>query len=190
VRDQKLRKPDPQLGLKTAFHVLHTMAVILLLIGLSLSVGDLLQGVLTGNQRNAGEAPIGARRGAPPPDDDGGFWNPMQRTAAALTACGTLFTLFFWLLLTGTNNRRYPAVQRVFMGGRLALSLLVVFLAVTTIAAISVQKNPEFEPVELLIGVLVVWTPSAVVHLLLFRRAERQPLEPVKVIVVESSPDE
>ena len=47
VRDSRLTVADPQLGFKTALHALHTLAVIMVLAGLSISAGDLLQGTLS-----------------------------------------------------------------------------------------------------------------------------------------------
>lgn len=80
VRDSRAAVPDPKLGLKLAYHVIQSLAVLMVLIGLSISSADLMQGILGGNQRNA----------APDADE---FWNVPQRSAAALVGTGALFTL-------------------------------------------------------------------------------------------------
>lgn len=173
VRDGRNTAPDPHLGLKTAYHLLHSLAVVMLLTGLSVSAADLMQGMLGGNPRNPPPAAFG--QVAPAAE----FWTAAQRSAAALVGVGTLFALLFLLLLTWTNNRKYPAVRRTFVGGRLAVCLLVVFTVVTLSVLILVQKNPKIDPVELLVGILLVWLPAGVVHLFLFRLASRRPLEPI-----------
>jgi putative exporter of polyketide antibiotics len=96
--------------------------------------------------------------------------------------------LVFWGLLTGTNDRRFLAVRRTFLGGRLAVCLLVVFVAVTLIAVVVAQKDPKLEPVEAATGILIVWLPAALVHALLFRLASRRPLEPPAVPTRPSRP--
>lgn len=184
VRDQRNTRPDKWLGLKTAFHLVHSIAVLMLLIGLSVSAADLMQGQLGGQPRNQQPAPQpnlfggGGRAPLPPPPKDE-FWTTAQRTAVALTASGFLFAVIFWgLLVTGTNDRRYTTVWRTFVGGRLAVGLLVVFAAVTTLGVILAQKDPKMEPVEMLSGVLIVWVPASAVHLFLFHQAARLPTEP------------
>lgn len=87
------------------------------------------------------------------------------------------------MLLTGTNDRKYPAVRRSFLGGRLAICLLLVFVSITAIAVIAVQKDPKLEPVEMLIGVLIVWLPASAIHVFALRRAMGLPLEPVPAIL-------
>jgi hypothetical protein len=182
IRDARHARPDPAIGLKSAFHLVHSLAVLMVLAGLSLSASDLMQGQLGGQPRNQPAQPpfvgVGMRPPpAPPPKDE--FWNTAQRSAAALVASGVLFGLIFWgMLLTGTNDRKYPIVRRTYVGARLAVCLLVVFTAVTVVGLVLAQKDPKMEPVELLAGVLIVWLPGSAVHGFLFQQAAKRPTEP------------
>ena len=188
VRDSRLTVADPQLGFKAAFHTLHMLAVVMALAGLSLSAGDLLQGTLTNEIPPANKPQLNRRQIV---EKDDSFWTTAQRTAAALATSGFLFGLFFWIVLTSTNDRRYPSVRRTFLGARVGLCLLIVFVAVTASGILCVQKNPDLEPVEYLTGVVIVWLPSCVVHMLLFRLTARRPLEPdpvVRAVAVVESP--
>jgi len=183
VRDQRSVKPDKWLGLKTAFHLVHSLAVLLILGGLSVSAADLMQGQMGGQPRNqpavGQQNPFVVGRPVPPPAPKDEFWNSAQRTAAPLVASGLLFALIFWgLLASGTNDGKYTTVRRTFVGGRLAVCLLVVFAAVTALGVLLAQKDPKMEPVELVSGVLIVWVPGTAVHLFLFHRAARRPTEP------------
>src|SRR5437899_11244331 len=79
LRDHRLAKSDPQLGLKTAFHLVQSLAVLMVLAGLSVSAADLMDGQLTGNPPNQ-QAQAQRGRGqpmAPPPKDE--FWDTAQR---------------------------------------------------------------------------------------------------------------
>ena len=96
-----------------------------------------------------------------------------------LVASGSLFALiFFGLLASGTNDRSYTTVRRTFVGGRLAICLLIVFAAVTALGVTLAQKDPKMEPVEMLCGVLIVWIPASAIHLFLFHIAARLPTSP------------
>jgi hypothetical protein len=184
VRDARHATTDKWLGLKTAFHTVHTLAVLMVLTGLTVSAMDLMEGQLTGNPKNQPPQPqfqpgFGPPRPQPVPAPQDEFWNTAQRSAVALAATGFLFGLVFWgLLVSGTNERRYPAVRRTFVGGRLAVCLLVVFAATTVVAVVLAQKDPKLDPVEQAVGVLMVWLPGSAVHLFLFHQAARRPIEP------------
>src|SRR5262245_11566186 len=103
VRDSRSARPDKWLGLKTAFHLVHSLAVLLSLVGLSVSAADLMQGQMGGQPRNQQVAPqpnpFVVGRPVPPPAPRDEFWNGDQRTAAPLVASGLLFALIFWGLL-------------------------------------------------------------------------------------------
>jgi hypothetical protein len=148
-----------------------------------------MQGQFGGQQRNRAAAlgpqfggpggPFVPGRPPPPPPPIDEFWNSAQRSAAALAASGVLFALVFWcLLMTRTNDRKYPAVRRTYVGGRLAVCLLVVFAAVTGMALTLAQKDLKMEPAELLTGVLIVWLPASALHMFLFQQATTRPTEP------------
>jgi hypothetical protein len=179
MRDSRAKVPDPKLGLKTALHLVHSIAILMLLTGSSISAADMMQGALGGNKRNAAQ-PIGRGQAplAPAADE---FWNTSQRSAAALAGSGALFAILFWVLLRTTNDRKFLAVRRTFVGGRLAIALLIVFFAVTGITLTIVQKDIKVEPVELMAGALMVWMPAAAIHMYLLHQAMKMPLEPLSV---------
>ncbi|MBA4064963.1 MAG: hypothetical protein C0501_14865 [Isosphaera sp.] len=170
VQDARHETPDPKLGLKTAFHTIHTAAVLLVLGGLSALMVDAMRDTLGG----------GAGRGAPRPApaaraQDGP--NETQRVAAALIASGALFGGGFWALLVGTNDGSRRAVRRVFVGGRLALCLLVTLFTFTLLLVNLFQKEADASMTEAMLALLIVWAPAGVVHLLLFALNTAEPRE-------------
>jgi hypothetical protein len=151
---QSARGSDPQLGLKTILHYFFSVAVLLALTGASMILGDLLY-----------------------PDSE--YGSDAQRGGAALLIVGSGFAvLHFFLLLRGTNDRLLPAAGRFFTGWRLAIHGFVVVGATAWLAMLLLQKMPRtFAERELLAirqhylyGVLLVWGPSWVAHLIWYWR--------------------
>src|SRR5262249_25160885 len=68
-----------------------------------------------------------------------------------------------------TNDRRFPATRRVFVGWRLAIHSLVVLIAFTALVGQLFQKDPKWEDMKPFFGTLLVWVPSWLIHLLLLR---------------------
>jgi hypothetical protein len=174
VRDARGTEPDPELGAKTAFHLINSIGILMALTGLTISMLDLMSGTIAPVPRGA-QQPAFPPRGQPAQAQKEGGFNNAQRTAAALTGVGALFALVFWGVLLGTNDRRRRSVQRVFTGGRMALCLLITMLAVAGLAVALIQKEPDDEATESLLAILIVWFTAAVFHLMLFRAATREP---------------
>jgi hypothetical protein len=179
VQDAAREEPDPRLGMKAAFHAVHSFSVLLVLVGLSILTVDLLNGAL-GGRPNAPGAPNPF--GPPPAARAGDGPGAAKRTAAGLIVSGGLFGLTFWACLTRTNDAARRSVRRVFVGGRMALCLLVVLIAVTGLLVTLFQKTPDDGAMEALVGTLLVWLPAAGVHMALFaanmgapRRPRRRP---------------
>jgi TRAP-type C4-dicarboxylate transport system permease large subunit len=86
----------------------------------------------------------------------------------ALVGSGGLFAVAFWAFLLGTNDPTQRSVRRVFVGGRMALCLLVLMITVTALVAVLIQKEPQNEAAESLLAILLVWFPASVIHLVLF----------------------
>jgi hypothetical protein len=174
VRDARGPEPDPELGAKTAFHLIHSIGILMALAGLTVSMLDLISEAIA--PRPAGvQQPQFPPRGQPAqPAKEEGF-NRAQRTAAALTGVGVFFALTFWGVLLGTNDRRRRSVRRVFTGGRMALCLLITMMAVAGLAVTLIQKDPDHEATESFLAILLVWFAAAVAHLILFRAATREP---------------
>ena len=169
VRDSRSAEPDPALGTKTAFHLIHSLGVLMALAGLTISAMDLFSGEIAPKQPGVVRGPQPA-----PAQKEGGF-NNAQRTAAALVGVGALFALVFWGLLLGTNDRKRRAVQRVFVGGRMTFCLLMTMIAVAGLVVVLVQKDPDHQLTESFLGMLFVWFPAAIIHMALFRAATREP---------------
>jgi len=174
VRDARGPDPDPALGTKTAYHLINSLGILMALTGLTVSILDLMSGTIAPKPAGQQQPVFPPCPQPAQPAKEGGF-NTAQRTAAALTGVGVLFALAFWGLLKGTNDRRRRSVQRVFVGGRMALCLLITILAAAGLAVALVQKDPDYEVTESLLAILFVWLAAAIVHLILFRAATREP---------------
>jgi len=161
VQDARQTVPDPKVGMKLAFHAVHTTAILIILTGLSIFMIDLMDGSIAPgpNRPNFGGQPAQMK-------DDG--LNSAKRTALALVGSGLLFGVMFWAFLTGTNDAEQRSVRRVFVGGRMALCLLITMFTVTGLIVTLAQKEPEHTATEVLIGMLLVWFPAGIVHMLLF----------------------
>jgi heme/copper-type cytochrome/quinol oxidase subunit 2 len=176
VRDARGADPDPELGAKTAFHLINSIGILMALTGLTISMLDLMSGVIAPRPVPGLQQRAFPQRGQAAPQKEGGF-NNTQRTAAALTGVGVLFALAFGGILLGTNDRSRRSVMRVFTGGRMALCLLITMLTVAGLAVALVQKDPDHEITESLLAILIVWFAAAVVHLVAFRVATREKRE-------------
>jgi hypothetical protein len=73
------------------------------------------------------------------------------------------------LILGFTNDRRYGDVKRVFVGWRFAICALTVLIAFTILVVQVFQKDVKFEHLKPVLGILLVWVPAWVVHLVLMR---------------------
>jgi hypothetical protein len=156
VQDSRNAEPDARLGLKTAFHMVHTLAILLILFGASIFMMDLLDGAIAKNPAFRRFQPVG------------GGLNEMQRLAFALIISGLLFGFVFWFFLLATNDSKRRAVRRVFVGGRMALCLLMTMFTVTGLLIVFIQKEPNYQATEALVGLLLVWFPAMCLHMILF----------------------
>ena len=167
LRDSREEKRDPELGVKAAYYVILSAAIMLILFGLTVSAMDMMDGAFQ-------QAP--ARRPAPPPgqqprDPFEQFADATQRTAWAISVSGLLFSLTAMLLLKmGTNDAEFPSAKRIFVGGRLTLIAIIVMITVTLLIVLFFQKEvPRKEPYEILTAILIVWGPALAVHIILMR---------------------
>lgn len=169
VQDARQTEPDPRLGMKTAFHMMHTISILLVLGGLSVFMIDLMDGAISGNKPNVAPPPNPFGGAAPPARAPrGDSFNAAQRVAVALVVSGLLFGIAFWAFLLGTNDGTRKAVRRVFVGGRMALCLLITIVSVTGLLVVLMQKDPQHQVTEALLAMLIVWFPAACVHMILF----------------------
>lgn len=177
IRDARAEQPDPELGIKSAYHAFLTTAILLALTGLSISVIDLLGDAFEGPQPNLQQQPqFNPRFPQPQPMPRAGADDPFgsmsQRVAWPLVIAGVLFSLVSLLLIKlGTNDPRYPSVRRTFGGVRLVIAGFTVMAAATLIIELLFQKDmASTRPFAFGVGLLAIWFPASAVQVFLLKR--------------------
>lgn len=164
VRDARTGAPDSQLGLKAALYFFYSVAIMMILFGLTVIVVDLVQDLDLGGPR-------AAVRQRPAEE----FPNTAQRMGAAIILAGVLFVgLHFVLLKTLTDDRGPSMTRRTFLGWRFAINGIIAMFALTGLLIILFQKGEQSEMRNTMIGMLLVWAPAWVIHFSLFRVAAKQ----------------
>jgi len=155
IRDVRSERPDPQMGLKAAMYFFFSIGIMLFLNGLTVLVWDLLV--------------IQPKRPLLFPQMKG--LDPIQRIAIAGMVSGLIFALLYLGLVKGMTNDRNPAARRMFAGWRMAFHGLVVIVVVTVLLAIYFQEDfggeRTLDTRKGLWGVLLVWGPSWILHVVL-----------------------
>jgi hypothetical protein len=173
LRDSQNRRPDPQLGFKAAMYFFFSLAVLLVLTGLTILVVDFIWDLdLLGVVQRQGRGLFGQR---------GDFPNPAQRTGLAVLLSGAVFALVHFVVIVTLTRERGPALaRRTFLGWRFAVHGLVVLLALTGLLIVLFQKAsaPTDEARRFFIGILIVWLPSWFLHFVLLRASSPSPVEP------------
>jgi len=185
IRDAKSDPPDPELGIKAAFYTFLTAGFLLALTGLSLSIIDFLGDAFEGKQPKQQQQPFNPQfnpgRFPPPPpppqQPNDPFDRVSQRVAWPLVISGVLCSLVSLLVIkVGTNDARFPAARRTFVGLRLVIAGLNVMVAVTLLIELLFQKDlATTRPYAVAVGLLIVWLPTAVFQLFLFKQYAKQP---------------
>jgi hypothetical protein len=161
MRDARSERPDPQLGLKAAMYFFFSLGIMLFLSGLTTLVVDLLV--------DEGRMP-------------GGGLTEAQRISFAFMVAGLIFTLLHLGLVKSMTNDRNPAARRMFMGWRMAIHGLVILSVITALLVIYFQKEfggpGTLKLRKSLWGVLLVWLPSWILHLVLLWVYSRPLYEP------------
>ncbi len=133
VKDRRNEEHDSEIGLKSALYFMLSLSILLILSGLTVLVVDFL----TEEDR----MPAAARRSSE--------FSDIQRTAFAMMVSGFAIGLFHLVVILGfTNDRRYPATRRVFVGWRLAICSLIVLIAFTVlvIQVFQIRRPPRVGP--------------------------------------------
>lgn len=172
---------DPHLGRKFALGVFLHVAVMLLLTGLTVSAVD-IAGEMTSNLGGKNTTPTTAwggppgMRPPPAPATTRPFFNTQQRTAAGLMLSGALHGVLFFMLLTfGTNARKFPAVGRAFVVNRLLVAGLILMSVTTSFCLmLFAEGDMRMESFGPILGLAVVWGPTALGHFLWLVFAMRQ----------------
>jgi hypothetical protein len=151
LRDSRSEKPDPQIGIKSALYFFFSVGILLFLNGLTALVVDLLVNT--------------------PAKVPGQGLTYMQRLSLAFMTSGALFALLHLGLVKATTNDRDRAPRRIFAGWRLAIHGIVVIFTTTILLVILFQKDFGGEAMKdarkALLGTLLVWVPSWILHLVL-----------------------
>ncbi len=165
VRDAKAEHPDPELGLKTAYWLLYTFGLLIFHFGITILFAHWLEALEISGPARFG----GGNFGRPMMVDNS--WSAASRTGWALVAAGLLLALAFYLIASlGTRDREWPAVRRLFTGGRIAIAGLMVTFAFTFLVVMQFQKDiPPGGIYETALASLAVWLPSMAIHVFLFR---------------------
>ena len=179
LRDARAEQPDPELGIKSAYHAFLTTGILLALTGLSISAIDLLGDAFEGDkpvqQQPQFNPQFNPRFPQPQPQvrpANDPFDTVSQRVAWPLVISGVLFSLVALLLLRlGTNDPHYPSARRAFGGLRLVVGGFTVMSAVTLIIELLFQKDlGTTRPYAIGVGLLAIWFPASAVQLFLLKR--------------------
>jgi hypothetical protein len=164
-RDSRGLERDPHLGIKTALYFFYSLSILVVLTGLTIIAVDMVQ-----ERQGLFGMPGQAR--APQSTQ---WFNDAKRFGTGLIFAGVVFGLIqFVLLQTMTNDRRWPLPRRVFTGWRLAISGLVVLITFSALVVNLFQENVELKSLKNWLAILSVWTPAALVDLILLRYRSRR----------------
>lgn len=165
VRELNAAWRDPQVGVKTALHLLATVGVLLYVTGCALVAGEQLANLVD----NAPGRPRWQ-------------WTLPCRWGAAFTLSGLLVSgACVWTLFTRTNDLKWPAVRRMYLGGRVVVHGLAITTLLTTfllLAMGAVEDVKDARVFWVVTGWLAVWSASLSIHFTLFLLYAAQPLVP------------
>jgi hypothetical protein len=180
IRDAQSAERDPEIGFKALLWAFISLSVVILLTGATVIVVDL---VVDAKQKQPAifqpapqAGPFGQQLPPPAPKKED-FPNTAQRTGGAIMAVGLIGILIHALVLVlMTNERRWPAARRAFIGWMLAFNGVIVMVDATSLLVLIVQKDfDEPNVINALLGVLLVWMPAWVVTFSFLRSFARQP---------------
>jgi hypothetical protein len=155
LRDGREVERDPQVGWKSVLYFILSVCILQILTGLTILLIDLMTET------------VPARRSG---------LNDAQRAALGTMIAGFLFgAVHLLLILQASNARRFPAARRVFLGARLAVHSLVVLGSLTVLLMQMMAVDVRAETLKTTFSILLVWTPSWIIHLLLMRSAPSAP---------------
>jgi len=119
---------------------------------------------------------------APPPKPARSWWNSAQRFATGLILSGILHgAAMFTILLVGTNNAKFPAAGRAFGVTRLVMAGIILMGCGTILILAVMQKgSTDYRGLSLIIGLLGIWGPTALGHLVWMRWTMNPPRKPKK----------
>ena len=156
LRDTQQEVHDPQLGMKTALHLIGTLGILVGVSGLSIVLIDL---ITDDNTRTA--------------------FTEAVRVGLAMALSGLIITAgHWWFLYMRTNDRQWPAVRRTFVGCRLIIHGIIICVALTGTMITLFMENPPEEASKVFGGMLIVWFASWCVHFALMSLYTKQDPSP------------
>jgi hypothetical protein len=187
-RDSKGSRHDSQIGSKVVLHFLMSVSVFIAVSGGSTIVVDQLLRLITDDGLGIPSSSSFERRLADPygntpqrKSSKSELLSPATRTGMGMVVAGTLLGLVeLWLLHSRTNDRRWPAVRRSFVGSRTVVHGLIVTAAMTGAFVVGFQETTEpggeikKNLLTICLGLLTVWGSSLAVHLTLLFVYSRQ----------------
>ena len=205
MRNEAAPKRDPHLGRKFVLHLFQHLGILLALSGFTISAIDICDNLLAplknkdggSNNFRSGRGGIFSdsdtddllrnntqtfqQPGAPPVTSapPRNLWNKAQRFAVALILSGLLHSsVIFAILFLSTNNREFPAVARVFGIARLVGAGIILMGCTTTLILAVLQKeSTDYDSLALVIGMMCVWGPTAIGHLIWMRWTMKPPAD-------------
>lgn len=187
-RDSKGTRHDSQVGSKVVLHFLMSVSIFVTVSGGSVVVVDQLLRVITDGglgklPSSSGMEDLGNpyRVRSRPKSSKSELLSAATRTGLGMIVAGALLGLVeLWLIHSRTNDRRWPAVRRSFVGSRTVVHGLIVTAAMTGAFVVGFQETTEAggeikkNLLTTCLGLLTVWGGSLAVHLSLLFIYSRQ----------------
>lgn len=180
----RLRNEEPadsQLGTKIGLQFFFSVAVMILLVGLTVMAVDLVN-----QEEDWGAKPLLAKgRPVGVGAAEKEWFNTAQRTGLGMVVSGLMLALFHLLVAKiMTNKVQARQVRRIFVGWRFAIQGMVLMFSVTALVVTVMQRDPflgeNIRMIKTLAAVLGVWFPFWLVHLLLLQVYSRRPRTELK----------
>lgn len=162
LQDARAEQHDPEIGIKAALYFIYSLSILVILTGINVLVVDALQ-----DRPNLG------------PNRNVEGLTEGQRVGCGLIVAGLALGLLHLILIkAATNDSRWPATRRVFVGWRFAIHGLIVLATFTALVILLFQRDVRWETIKDFLATLVVWGPSWLIHLVLLRTYSNQRVTP------------
>jgi chromate transport protein ChrA len=111
------------------------------------------------------------------------YFNEAQRTALAMMLTGVLYgILSMTVLLIGTNHMKHPVAGRALSQFRLVIAGLITIISTAIAMSVVAQEGKTpWAVMAVLSGFLLVWGPTAFIHLMIMLMSVYKTKEKAKV---------
>jgi hypothetical protein len=162
LQDARAEQHDPEIGIKAALYFIYSLSILVVLTGINILVVDALE-----DRPNLG------------PNRNVEGLTEGQRIGCGLIVAGLALGLLHLILIkAATNDSRWPAARRVFVGWRFAIHGVIVLTTFTVLVVLLFQRDVRWEQIKNVLATLVVWGPSWLIHLVLLRTYSNQRTTP------------